>query len=564
MTITAQSADGAVHQFPDGTKPEVIDRVMKAYAQEQKAKQAPQPSAGDYAMDMVKSGGVGLGEGIIGTLGLPADAGNALGRGATWLIDKAIGTPPEERAKRMEVTQRAFEQDPLTLPTGQQIANRVQQVTGPFYEPKTVAGEYARTAGQFAPGIAMGGGSLPARIASTAAAAGASETAGQMTKGTEYEPYARIGAALLGGVALSLGRRIVTPLPIPPERAAAVNALANEGVGLTAGQATGRKALQYAESEIGGARTAEMLDRQGEQFTAAALKRAGINADRATPEVMDRAFTRIGKQFDDLAARNPLTPDPQFARDITNTVSDYANIVPASQRAPVVGKLANDIIAQAKSGMSGAQYQTFTSRLAKLSRETSDAQLKQVFSGMRVALDDAMERGLVARKSPDLGAWREVRNQYRNMLVLEKAASGAGENTALGIISPSQLRNATVQQSRRGYVRGAGDYSELARAGEATMKPLPNSGTAPRFAARTVPALVGALLGHGITGDTMGMALGAATGNYALGRALMSRPVQAYLKNQIAASTTRGLALRRAIVNALMAEQKNTIDARLQ
>ena len=32
---TAQSADGVLHDFPDGTDPAVIDRVMKQYAQEQ-------------------------------------------------------------------------------------------------------------------------------------------------------------------------------------------------------------------------------------------------------------------------------------------------------------------------------------------------------------------------------------------------------------------------------------------------------------------------------------------------------------------------------------------------
>ena len=33
MTIRAQSADGQLHEFPDGTDGAVIDRVMKEYAQ---------------------------------------------------------------------------------------------------------------------------------------------------------------------------------------------------------------------------------------------------------------------------------------------------------------------------------------------------------------------------------------------------------------------------------------------------------------------------------------------------------------------------------------------------
>lgn len=56
MSIIAQSADGVQHQFPDGTDPAVIDRVMKGYATQGKA--APQwsdlpgnilPSAANFA-----------------------------------------------------------------------------------------------------------------------------------------------------------------------------------------------------------------------------------------------------------------------------------------------------------------------------------------------------------------------------------------------------------------------------------------------------------------------------------------------------------------------------------
>lgn len=33
MPIRAQAADGSIHEFPDGTRPEVVDRAMRAYAQ---------------------------------------------------------------------------------------------------------------------------------------------------------------------------------------------------------------------------------------------------------------------------------------------------------------------------------------------------------------------------------------------------------------------------------------------------------------------------------------------------------------------------------------------------
>jgi hypothetical protein len=45
MTIVAQSSDGVEHEFPDETKPEVIDKVMKAYAREHTAKPTPLQTA---------------------------------------------------------------------------------------------------------------------------------------------------------------------------------------------------------------------------------------------------------------------------------------------------------------------------------------------------------------------------------------------------------------------------------------------------------------------------------------------------------------------------------------
>jgi hypothetical protein len=46
MPIRAQAADGSIHEFPEGTAPEVIDRVMKAYAQGGEG-EAPRRATGD-------------------------------------------------------------------------------------------------------------------------------------------------------------------------------------------------------------------------------------------------------------------------------------------------------------------------------------------------------------------------------------------------------------------------------------------------------------------------------------------------------------------------------------
>jgi len=86
----------------------------------------------------------------------------------------------------------------VPLPTGKGIVDALLAPFGGRYQPETTAGEYARTIASFAPAAAAPG-SMVARGARVVVPAVASETAGQLTKGTAAEPYARAIAALAGG-----------------------------------------------------------------------------------------------------------------------------------------------------------------------------------------------------------------------------------------------------------------------------------------------------------------------------------------------------------------------------
>lgn len=488
-------------------------------------KMREQPSS---IMDVAKQIPSGIARGMAGMAAAPAQIGNWLGEKATLGIDSALG---------LDHQQAPDDSSPLNPA---KLPGAVESMGLP--QPETTAGEYANTIGQFLPSAVIGGPVGFGKKLLTAAVSGASsEAGGQLTEGTAAEPYVRFGASFAGPAAISGVKRAVTPFPLSAERAKAVQTMKKEGVGLTAGQTTGSETLRYAESELGGRAVSRQMEKQGEQFTSAALKRTGTTANRASPEVIDQAFTRIGNQFDSLAARNNFVPDRQLANDVLIAVNEYSSMVPSSARAPIVGKVAQDILTSARNGMSGEQYQALSSRLASMSRNTTDPQLKHALMGLRESIDDTMERGLAASGSPDLGAWKQVRNEYRNLLVIEHAAAGAGEKAAEGILSPSALRNATVQKhGKRNYTRGKGDFADLARAGEATMKPLPQSGTAPRSAVRNfgaaLPTILGASAGSplGPVGAIMGGAAGFAA-PYAMGRALMSSPMQSYLTNQLLA-----------------------------
>lgn len=479
--------------------------------------------------DAVKSFGSGVVKGVSGLIGLPRTIAELGYMGA------------DKIAEKLGVQDRAPVGDTFSaLPSAQGTQAAIEQVTGPLYRPQTRVGEYAQTAGEMLPNAAIPGGMVN-RAANVLVPAVVSETAGQLTKGKAAEPYARAAGAMLGGVAAP---RVASPLPATAEHARRVAVLDAEGVGqhLTAGERTGSQALKYLEDAtatipgaagpITAARTAS-----GEALTRAALQRVGENAPRATPQVIDQAFRRIGGEFDRLAANNTLRADPQMAQDLRRVILDYQDLVPAFAQSPIANMTTQiaQRIAQNNNTLPGEVYQTFRSRLDRAARSSrNDPQLSDALMGIRNALDDAMGRSMSAA---DQAAWGEARNQYRNLMVIEKAASSAGTVGKEGVLTPETFAQAAKGQNVRQYARGQGDFSELAQAARSTMQALPNSGTAQRAQAQSLLAAAGA--GMGLTAAGPVGAAGGMMAPYLMqvgaGRALMSRPVQNWLSNQGAA-----------------------------
>lgn len=410
-------------------------------------------------------------------------------------------------------------------------------------------------------------GGLGSRVGFGAASGGAIGALDAKARGATDGEAGVSGAIGLGvGGALPLAargvQRVLTPLPAARGTTQAAQTLQREGVDLTAGQRTGSRKMRYVESELGGAAAEDFAERQGRQFTAAALRRAGVNADSVEPQVIDQAFTQIGQRFDDLSSRNQLVVDRPFTQALGTALRDYTQNVAQSQQAQVVRNLVADIATNAHSTggrITGDYYKATRSRIDRISRSTTDPELKMALREIVGALDDGMERTIARHNPRDLGAWRQVRRQYANMLVIEKAATGAGEQAASGIITPARLRSAAIGQGRRAYARGRNDFAELANAGVRALTPLPQSGTAPRLAVRGLPAAVGAAMGApgGIPGALAGAALGSAV-PWAAGRAALSRPGRAILSNQVFADMPRGSIA--PAVPALLAPDRKPVE----
>lgn len=169
--------------------------------------------------DVAKSGASGLARGALGLLGLPGTLVDLGRTGVDWAADQTVGRAVNYArtgsfdAPQAPPTRELLGQQGLRIPDPGQVISgaaitdlAAKAVPGVKYEPQTTAGEYARTIGEFAPGVLMPGTMAQRVVGGVLAPAIASETAGQATKGTSLETPARIIAGVgagLGAAALS-------------------------------------------------------------------------------------------------------------------------------------------------------------------------------------------------------------------------------------------------------------------------------------------------------------------------------------------------------------------------
>lgn len=522
-----QGPDGKTHTIegPDDATPEQAFQMLQQQL-------GAQPST---AMDVLKSAGTGIVKGALGLTGLAGDV-ESLGR---FAVDKGAEALGYDSPGYSGTT---------VLPTSKQVIDGAERKFGKFYEPQTTAGQYAETVGEFLPGSVAGPGRMATKLAVGATSGAASEAAGQATEGTALEPWARMGAAFATPLAIKKASRVVTPAVGKSEEHVRQAAhLQNiEGVrDLTAGQYTGNRALRAWEAHLGSAagagdRYANRLQRQGEQFTAAALRRTGSDARRTTPEAMREIRDRIGQQMDDIAARNFTQMDTDLDLDLNTIWMDYIDLIEGQPKNIVVDAMRKIYDTTANGGrMTGEQYSTLSSRLRRSADATDDNELRRTLQRIRTALDDNMERHI--RAPEDMAAWREARRQYRNFVPIKEAAAKSGEDVAEGILSPSGLRESVKSQSENAYVFDEGDLTNLTRAGESVMKPIPNSGTPERTAAENIVRGITNAAGSLVTGKPASAAAGlaASLAPGASGQVLMSPWMQWYLSNQATANFQR-------------------------
>jgi hypothetical protein len=190
-TFDLTSPDGKTYSVegPDGATPAQAFQILQQHLG---SAASPTPSYGEDIAKSLPADAAGL---VSGTLGLPGDVSNLLAHGSAAASDYL--------AQKM-----GFDKGPApaasVLPTSNSIQQNIEGATGPLYQPQTGPGRVVQNAINFAPAVIGGPETLIAKILSRVAVpAVASEAAGELTKGTVAEPYARVGGALLGGAGAS-------------------------------------------------------------------------------------------------------------------------------------------------------------------------------------------------------------------------------------------------------------------------------------------------------------------------------------------------------------------------
>lgn len=587
------SPNGETYEItaPDGaSEQDIISFVQQQVGRSvQASAAAEQPGAIKQAARAAEFGARGFTDSVLETVGAIPDA---VASGLRY-----IGAPAPEKGFYTDKLKQGAEAVGKTLsaPLNSVVNFGSDAPTGALEEGAYGAGRGAADAAAFmVPGAAIAknaqAGSVLQGVGKTLAAnpvmqGVAGSTAGAVTEMTD-NPYAGAVAGLAVPLSAGAARRVVSPVgrQLAGEEARLASLAEQNGIKLTAGQATGSKPLLAAESSFSqipftSGPQAKIYADQRSAFNKAVLGKAGIDADNAAPAVIDDAYRRIGGVFDDVAARTTVNIDPQFSNDVASVVAEYGRRLPTDV-APVFQSYLDDIgqmiSAQQRPGVTGVSvdgttYQNVASNLRRAARNASNKpDLQKALGGLADSLDGAMDRSVTGEVA-DL--WRTARREYRNLLQIDKSmASGSQADRVSGDIPYGAFSNQVKSADKTGFSRGRGEMNDLARVGSFMgSQRIPDSGTAQRT--NMINMLKGAPLTTGGAGagvgymasQSPGVAAAAAAGGLVvpkIAQLLMnSGPGQAYLRNNIMQNSMTGPQQRQLLAKILMANQAGQVTS---
>ena len=484
--------------FPAGTTPEVMEGAIQSAlrrppARTPSAPAAQRPGLGDQAMR-----GLGLGtraavEGLTSLPGMVYDAAAApLNAGIRGLNSIAGANLPQINPASQNI---AALTDAAGLP---KPATQAEKITSGAVQgaasalPMLAGGAALQGAGGLAGAVGQGLAASPGMQVAAGAAGGAVE-------GGTDSPLAGTAAALaVPGIAALFGRVAAPVRPNEnPRMRDALRIAEQEGISphLTPGQQSGNQGLRRAEDMmryVPGNGPAAINRGLPEAYNRAVLQRAGIQADYASPDVLEAQRAALGQRIDDVMSRNNLNLNPNTPEGLQNVQGLAAPLREARQyalpdRAQAVIDMYGNLLRQVQQGgvVPGERVRELRTALRDQIERTGNEDLKRYFTGIRDALTQGMDRSMVAADAAD---WQEANRQYANLMTIRGAMDRPTQTAAADNVSPSQLGAALKRSMGQGSIAsGRGDLHDLVDVGKLLVEPsIKDSGTAGNQLVRTV------------------------------------------------------------------------------
>jgi hypothetical protein len=533
-TFIITSPDGKKYKVtgPEGsTKEQALQKVRDRVTTKPAAPtETYDPTEGMSTFDKTMAGAgksvVDVGRGI---RQLGAELGNKVG----LVEDETVGR------LRAEETERARFDAPL-MNTKAGMAGYVGGSLATTLLPAAIAARGAQAAG-----MGRGAAALRSFVAPQSVKAGMATGAIEgaiRPVGTDESRLENMGVGTIAGgagTAVAKGiERVAQPIKKTAEATwqQSVDLLKKHGVPLDTANLTGNKRAQWVKRHVGDnpftkAGQERFADTQQKAVVKAFMQTVGEDVDSASNAVLGRAKQRIGKVYEDFAAKYGLKLDTATTKNLDDLATDIADEVAAP--AALLKQ-----IERIKAASKGETAKAIDSALGRL-RKSSDGITRHYAGKLQDVLRNAVEGAAPAAESEAL---RTARKQWRNLIAIEKSRSrDASRNVSILRLSGQN---------------GADDLMQLVAAARQVLPDaFQNSGTASRIAELAVPGLAAGIVGGVASGDMETAGLAALTGLGApfAGQALLRSPATNYLANGIGSDAARN-ALTSPALRALLAQ----------
>lgn len=334
-------------------------------------------------------------------------------------------------------------------------------------------------------------------------------------------------AGLIGqGIGRAIGRAISpiqSRLSGPQQQLA--EAAQREGIPLQLSQQTGSRPMAIAESvmenlPLTSERAIAEKAAQQTAYSRAVLRRAGIDAAEATPDILGSRKKALAGEFERIAGGASVDfNQPEILSKLTNIVTTAARRL-TPDKAKAVANTVDDILKQVDDAgrMAGSNYQGWRAELRALGKGTDYE--SSVYTNIRRTLDEAFTGQLQGTQAAE---WTRASRQYANLKTIIDAMGQPGAASKTGVISPAALEGALTRSvGREGKALGRGDLNELVAVGRNFVSNnIPDSGTSQRQfmmrlltgqAAGVLPGAAAGYYGGGPEGAAYGAAAGLAGG----------------------------------------------------